>query len=190
MPMTTAGTITIKTRRMAQLTASASVFAVTCVLAANLAEAQTAVSIQKPPTAHQIEPMVAPVRRVAPKTVVAPQALPLPASAAGLVSAAPAAAAKAPAAKPAPAVVAAAPAASAAPVAARSAAAKPAAAPKYAVYTCKVGQDYSEKLKACFTPGVSKVASAVGSAAKSLRGKVSGAADSSVRSSLGFRAKP
>jgi hypothetical protein len=109
----------------------------------------------RPPVARQIEPMVSPIKRAAPKAapiVSAPQ----------LVGTA---VQKTPPVAP-----------------AALASAQPlAAAPKIMVYTCLIGQDYSAKLKACFTPGVTKI----GSAAKAIKAKVSTEIENARKSALG-----
>jgi hypothetical protein len=138
-----------------------------------------------PPVARQIEPMVAPVRRVAPKQVAAPlPVIALPAVAGGIAAW--------PALAPKPMQAAASPpkAVSGAGkgVVGRTAQAvlQPAAkAAKIVVHTCRLGQDYSEKLKSCFTPGVTKVTSAV----KAVRSKVTASFDTATRSSLGAKRK-
>jgi hypothetical protein len=125
---------------------------------------QTAPAV-RPPVARQIEPMVAPVRRAAPKIVttpsIAPALPPVGASSAIVPSGSAAAPAKS--------------------VAAPGSVQVAATTPKIVVYTCKIGQDFSAKLKACFTPGVTKVANA----AKSLKAKVGAEIDAGKRSALG-----
>jgi hypothetical protein len=162
------------------VSAAALAIAMTC----SAAVAQTAAEIKpdaaKPalivtphaPVARQIEPMVAPVRRVAPGATIANAQKPV-------VTAAPApaaVAAKTPASVPlavsTPTVaklktpVVAAPAAVAVVAASTAASARPAPIkqPKFVAYTCKLGEDYSLERKTCFTPGVK--AAGVGSKAE------------------------
>ena len=209
----TAGTSPCGTKRISQTHVSVGVLALMATLVSSAASAQTTaapavnapaqptVSMPKPPTARQIEPMVAPVRRVQPSTVAA-TTLQRPTSASGLAAAPQAAPAKTTASKSAPAtapVAAQASPAQAAPVAGTvakttgvtvaAAPPKPTAKPKFAAYTCKIGQDYSEKLKACVTPGVGKVSSTVRGAVKTARAKIGGALDTGLRSSLGVKPK-
>ena len=139
------------------------------------------------PVARQIEPMVAPVRRVSPRTL--PTATTPPKA---LRPAQQAAQKSAPVATTAPAV--------ASGPAAAAGLASPAkvgvTAPvpgKIAVYTCRIGQDFSEKLRACITPavksGVTKVVSSTRNATKRARAKLAKAitGDSSGRSALGAK---
>ncbi len=154
----------------------------------------------RPPVARQIEPMVAPVRRSAPKQVASPAYVVPPSSAQGLVqAAAPAvAASKAPAppaqqqaATPTPNQVATSPiiTKSTSPPA-QALAQSVAKTPKIVVHTCKLGQDYSEKLKACFTPGVTaRAATKVANAARSARNKLGASIESATRSALGAKRK-
>jgi hypothetical protein len=123
-----------------------------------------AVPMVRPPVARQIEPMVSPVKRVAPKTAMPPLAAALQPGG-GAVQKTP------------PLALAAAPAAPSVPLSAQ----QPSVTPKIVVYTCKIGQDFSEKLKACFTPGVTKVVSA----AKAVKAKVGAEIDTARRSALG-----
>jgi hypothetical protein len=126
------------------------------------------VPVVRPPVARQIEPMVSPVKRVAPKTVP-PQmiAASQPAAGAALKTPSPQLAA------------------GLAPPVVSAGAAQPAAPQKIVVYTCKIGQDFSEKLKACFTPGVTKVVSA----AKAVKAKVGAEIENAKRSALGAAKK-
>ncbi len=122
----------------------------------------------KPPVARQIEPMVAPIRRVAPKQIAAPAAtLPALVVSTGL--------------RPSPASSAA---VVAKPPAPQALLQTPAGRQKIVVHTCKIGQDYSEKLKSCVTPGVtSRVATAV----RSARNKLGSSIESVTRSALGAK---
>jgi hypothetical protein len=166
------------------------------------------------PVARQIEPMVAPVRRVAPGATVAsapkPAAAVATVQAAGkapagpqlaitssfaptAVSAAPIPKVKGPVASvPPPASVPAASAITATPVAvARTAPATvKVTQPKYVAYTCKLGEDYSVQRKVCFTPGIktAAVAAKASPAAKTAKLQPKPALDTAERSALG--AKP
>jgi hypothetical protein len=142
---------------------------------AGAAVAQTATppgAVIRPPVARQIEPMVAPVRRVAPKTSAVPLMSALqPVGTQGLAAASVTSAQ--------PNAVASAVASAAPPLLGKTPAA--ATTPKIVVYTCRIGQDFSERLKACITPGVTKVAGA----AKALKAKVGGELENAKRSALG-----
>jgi hypothetical protein len=143
----------------------------TSVAAAQTAAPSTAAaasSAQRPPVARQIEPMVAPVRRITPK-IVPPsiQAAQLPAATGAARAAKPQGVAQLQ------------------PAARAHAQPSSSPAPKIVVHTCKLGQDYSEKLKACFTPGVAKASNA----AKAIRGKIAAAVEAGTRSSLGAKRK-
>jgi hypothetical protein len=72
-----------------------------------------------------------------------------------------------------------------APPAAAAGAHQPSVTPKIVVYTCKLGQDFSEKLKACFTPGVNKVVTA----AKAVKAKLGAEIETAKRSALGAAKK-
>jgi hypothetical protein len=117
----------------------------------------------RPPVARQIEPMVSPVKRVAPKAATLPLAATLQPTATPPHKAPP------------PIVV------GAVAPAALASAQQPSKTPKIVVHTCKIGQDYSEKLKACFTLGVTKVAST----AKAVKAKIGAEIDTAKRSALG-----
>lgn len=146
----------------------------------------------RPPVARQIEPMVAPIRRVTPKQATAPVKS-TPVAVATVPSQATAIAA--PASTPAPTQVSSpqqvlqqtAPSAkSKRPPAGQALAQPPSKTPKIIVHTCKIGQDYSEKLKSCFTPGVT---SRVTNAAKSARNKIGSSIENVTRSALGAKRK-
>ena len=142
----------------------------------------TAPTAQRPPVARQIVPMVAPVKRVAPKANTPPT---------GLVAGTTAPATSGITTKSIPAKAAA---ALAVPTARPAAVVLLNAGTKYRVYTCKIGQDYSEKLKSCFTPGVTKAASTQGAgkaASKAARARIAKAvaSDTSGRSALGAKLK-
>ena len=138
-----------------------------CVGTATVAEAQgisssaPATGVQftpRPPIARQIEPMVAPIKRVEPKVGLTPDAQQF-VTGSLLAPAAPWS-----------------------------------AGTKYVVHTCRIGQDYSEKRKTCYTPGVTKVVgipSTSKAARKAARAKVAKAiaADTSGRSALGAKRK-
>jgi hypothetical protein len=152
----------------------------------------------RPPVARQIEPMVAPVRRTAPKQVASPAYVVAPANAHGLqaaatnkaVAAPPVVQVQAPTPAPGPAAT--------SPITTKSTpppvqALAPSASktPKIVVHTCRIGQDYSEKLKSCVTPGVtSRAATKVANAAKSARNKLGVSIESVTRSALGAKRKP
>lgn len=153
--------------------------------------------------ARQIVPMVAPIRRQPPSNTASLAPL--------LKRAAPPAmkpATSTVAAKPSFAVPVAASAVLAAPKAATTAttvaasvsSAKPAAAaptaapaaPKFAVYTCKLGEDYSVARKACFKPGVTVATGPEDRNARAKAAKVAAKAakDTGTRSALGAKRKP
>ncbi len=132
-------------------------------VSAAIAQTATAPTV-RPPVARQIEPMVSPVKRVAPKTA-APAIVAASQPAAG-------AAQKTPASVLAAGLV---------PPAAAVGAQQPSTTPKIVVHTCKLGQDFSEKLKACFTPGVTKVVSAT----KAVKAKVGAEIETARKSALG-----
>jgi hypothetical protein len=117
----------------------------------------------RPPVARQIEPMVSPVKRAAPKVATPPLAATLQPAAT-------------PPHKTSPPIV-----AGAVAPAALASAQQPSTTPKIVVHTCKIGQDYSEKLKSCFTLGVTKVASA----AKAVKAKIGADIETAKRSALG-----
>ncbi len=172
----------------------------------------------RPPVARQIEPMVAPVRRSAPKQMASPNYVVPPASAQGLVqAAAPVATAVAPKGATTPVAQAQAQAqpqaqpqgqaaipAATSPITTKSTltpvqataqaqakATPPTKTQKIVVHTCKLGQDYSEKLKSCFTPGVTaRAATKVANAAKSARNRFGASIESVTRSALGAKRKP
>ena len=143
----------------------------------------TALTITTPhaPVARQIEPMVAPVRRVSPNAAIAPKAassatasapaasVPVPSAATAAAMTSPTAAAGA--APPPPSAVATTATKAAPPPhkngqttnAARATLPAPAGVKphKLVAYTCKIGQDYSVERKICFTPGVKSAAAPV-----------------------------
>ncbi len=160
------------------------------------------------PIARQVEPMVAPVRRVAPGAAVAstpkpaatvaaaavPAKLPSglqPASGASLAPSSTGTAANSKSKGPV-AAVATAPstgAPTAATVAVPARITPTVKLPKFVAYTCKLGEDYSVARKTCFTPGV-KAAGAVKSASASKTANSQppkAAIESSGRSALGVK---
>jgi hypothetical protein len=182
-------------RSPAQLSAVVLMLSSISAVGQQAAPANLPVSIPKPPMARQIEPMVAPVRRVAPKAVpvqqyAAPVAAPTTPAAQAVATVAPAATAigtvaGALAAGPVAAVT-----AKLAPAPQKTAAVVP--AQKIVVHTCRIGQDYSDKLKSCVAAGasaksgVTKVASA---SAKATRKRATFVTEGSTRSALGAKRK-
>jgi hypothetical protein len=188
-------------RSPAQLSAAVLLLGSASAAAQQVAPANMPISIPKPPLARQIEPMVAPVRRVAPKAVPVQQyAAPV-----ATTPAAPSVAASAPVAPavtgPVAATLAAAPtvAVPAAAIAAKAAAPQKTAAvvpaQKVVVHTCRIGQDYSDKLKSCVTAGAAKSVAAVKSGVSKVASAVSKASrkrpvfvtEGSTRSALGAK---
>jgi hypothetical protein len=155
--------------------------------AQQVAPANQPVTVVKPPMVRQIEPMVAPVKRIAPKTMPMPQ-FAAPASVA--LPSTPPTIASAP--DPKPAVPALAAGLAGVTVAPTVVAQAKSLAQKVVVHTCKIGQDYSDKLKSCVTPsivksGVTKVASAT---SKVARKRPALNTEGATRSALGAKRKP
>ena len=159
---------------------------------------------QRPPVARQIEPMVAPVRRVSPNTAKAiapavppravPQSATLLAPPAAALSATPqttTAIAPTVNSPSAPRIVSGV-AKAIKPVVrllepVRSGVATKAA--KLVAYTCKIGQNYSLERKSCVTPGVSRVARTQQPSRASKSTQARAPIDTSTRSSLGLKPK-
>ena len=179
------------------------------VQADRAAEAVKTITVVTPhaPVARQIEPMVAPVRRVSPNAVAvsaaksavgapaAKTAIPPPIAAASL-AAPPAAPSTASTLKSAAGSTAAAAAVPVGRIATRApaimtpalaATGAPTPKPKFVAYTCKIGQDYSVERKTCFTPGVAKAATVEPAKRIAKAAPVTAVIDTIGRSSLGVK---